>query len=146
VFSAVRQTSICHNWPMADGETTAVEGPPGGGDPGLSEFDLGFLIGILAGEGHFGGDGRQPEVTLRMHTRHERLFRWLESRFPGGRLYGPYHHGGRHYYQWMARGRYLRDTLAPLIAGRLDELDSYAAELFKKMCSDYGIGPFPASR
>jgi hypothetical protein len=145
VFSAVRQTSICHNWPMADGETAAVEGPPGGGDPGLSEFDLGFLIGILAGEGHFGGDGRQPEVTLRMHTRHERLFRWLESRFPGGRLYGPYHHGGRHYYQWMARGRYLRDTLAPLIAGRLDELDSYAAERFKKMCSDYGIGPFPAS-
>jgi len=36
--------------------------------------------------------------------------------------------------------------LAPLIAGRLDELDSYAAERFKKMCSDYGIGPFPASR
>ncbi len=131
---------------MANGETAAVEGPLGGGDPGLSEFDLGFLMGILAGEGHFGGDGRQPEVTLRMHTRHERLFRWLESRFPGGRLYGPYHHGGRHYYQWMARGRYLRDTLAPLIAGRLDELDSYAAERFRKMCSDYGIGPFPASR
>jgi hypothetical protein len=75
-----------------------------------------------------------------MHTRHERLFRWLESRFPGGRLYGPYHHGGRHYYQWMARGRYLRDNLAPLIAGRLEELDSYAAERFKKMCRDYGIG------
>ncbi len=131
---------------MPDGETALVADSRGGGDPGPSEFDLGFLIGILAGEGHFGGDGRQPEVTLRMHTRHERLFRWLESRFPGGRLYGPYHHGGRHYYQWMARGRYLRDSLAPLIAGRLDEVDSYAAERFKKMCSDYGIGPFPASR
>ena len=44
-----------------------------GGSP--TEFEVGFLLGILAGEGHFGGDGRQPEVTLRMHTRHERLFR-----------------------------------------------------------------------
>jgi hypothetical protein len=128
---------------VVDGETSSVSGPALGGERQITDFDLGFLIGILAGEGHFGGDGRQPEVTLRMHTRHERLFRWLESRFPGGRLYGPYHHGGRHYYQWMARGRYLRDSLAPLIAGRLEELDSYAAERFKKMCRDYGIGPFP---
>jgi hypothetical protein len=125
---------------VVDGETPSVSGPALGGERPITDFDLGFLIGILAGEGHFGGDGRQPEVTLRMHTRHERLFRWLESRFPGGRLYGPYHHGGRHYYQWMARGRYLRDNLAPLIAGRLEELDSYAAERFKKMCRDYGIG------
>ena len=26
------------------------------------------------------------------------------DRFPDPRLYGPYHHGGRSYYQWMARG------------------------------------------
>ena len=139
---------ICHNVAV-DGETTSrlrLPEVPGGVEQGLGEFDLGFLVGILAGEGHFGGDGRQPEITLRMHTRHERLFRWLEAKFPGGRLYGPYHHGGRHYYQWMARGRYLRDTVAPLIAGRLEEVDSYAAERFKKMCDDYAIGPFWDSR
>ncbi|HXA42014.1 MAG TPA: hypothetical protein VNV65_03765 [Candidatus Solibacter sp.] len=107
------------------------------GHPG--EFEIGFLLGILAGEGHFGGDGRQPEVTLRMHTRHETLFRWLQTNFPGGRLYGPYHHGGRSYYQWMARGQYLRQELAPLIGARLQDLDSYAAERFRKMCRDYGI-------
>ena len=55
-----------------------------------SEFEHGFLFGLLVGEGHFGGDGRQPQVTLRMHIRHEGLFRWLEATFPGGRLYGPY--------------------------------------------------------
>ena len=137
-------TSICQNCGVAHGETAPLQGLPRRDESGLSEFDLGFLVGILVGEGHFGGDGRQPEVTLRMHTRHERLFRWLESRFPGGRLYGPYHHGGRSYYQWMARGRYLRDMLAPLIAERLDDLDTYAAERFRKMCIDYGIGPFPA--
>ncbi len=110
----------------------AIDQPP-------SEFQVGFLLGILAGEGHFGGDGRQPEVTLRMHTRHERMFRWLEKTFPGGRLYGPYHHGGRSYYQWMARGKYLRQHLAPLIGGRLAELDDHAAGRFATMCANYGI-------
>jgi hypothetical protein len=104
-----------------------------------SEFEIGFLLGILAGEGHFGGDGRQPEVTLRMHTRHERMFRWLERVFPGGRLYGPYHHGGRSYYQWMVRGEYLRRNLVPLIGDRLEQLDDHAAQRFRKMCANYGI-------
>lgn len=110
------------------------------------DFELGFLLGILAGEGHFGGDGRQPQVTLRMHTRHERMFRWLERNFPGGRLYGPYHHGGRSYFQWMARGEYLRHHLAPLLAGRLEELDEHAATRFATMCANYGISLDQVSR
>ena len=69
-----------------------------------SEYELGLLVGLLVGEGHFGGDGRQPQITLRMHVRHEAMFHWIERTFPGGKLYGPYHHDGRHYYQWMARG------------------------------------------
>ncbi len=63
-------------------------------DAELSDFDAGFLVGILVGEGHFGGDGRQPQVTLRMHVDHEALFRWLMARFPESRLYGPYDHSG----------------------------------------------------
>ena len=59
-----------------------------------TQFDIGFLAGLLVGEGHFGGDGRQAQVTLRMHVRHEAIFRWLERTFPGGRLYGPHHHAG----------------------------------------------------
>ncbi len=119
---------------MTDGETaeaggeTGPDAAPVGKRDGQSappgEFELGFLLGILAGEGHFGGDGRQPEVTLRMHTRHETLFRWLQAQFPGGRLYGPYHHGGRSYYQWMARGQYLRQHLAPLIGAPYNEVDA----------------------
>ncbi len=85
----------------------------------LSDFDRGFLIGLLVGEGSFGGDGRQPQVVLRMHTRHEAIFRWLEARFPNCRLYGPYHHGGRSYYQWMARGRALVEDLLPLLEAEI---------------------------
>ena len=33
--------------------------------------------------GLFGGDGKQPQITLRMHVRHEALFHWLVERFPG---------------------------------------------------------------
>jgi hypothetical protein len=105
----------------------------------LDEFSLGFLLGLLVGEGHFGGDGRQPQITLRMHTKHEKLFRWLERVVPEGKLYGPYHHGGRSYFQWMLRGPYLRSTLAPRIAERLDQLDDYAATRFRGMCERYAI-------
>jgi len=104
----------------------------------LSDFDRGFLVALLIGEGSFGGDGRQPQVVLRMHTRHEALFRWLEARFPNCRLYGPYHHGGRDYYQWMARGRALVEDLLPLLEAELTEhRDAYTAERFQAMCERY---------
>ena len=117
----------------------------------LSDFDVGFLIGLLVGEGHFGGDGRQPQITLRMHTDHEAVFQWLVDRFPGGRLYGPYHHSGRSYYQWMARGPYLRDVLVPLVGAHLTPAHSERVyERFQAMLVRYprvfgtGVGS-PAS-
>jgi len=100
---------------------------------------LGFLLGLLVGEGHFGGDGKQPQVTLRMHVRHEKLFRWLERRFPAGRLYGPYRHGGRHYYQWMARGPFLRDTIVPFVRSQTPWLDDHVVGRFNAMCARYGL-------
>jgi hypothetical protein len=128
-----------------DGETTsggavgcyglAMAGDEGAADP----LATGFLLGLLAGEGHFGGDGRQPHVTLRMHVRHEAMFRWIEQTFPGGRLYGPYSHGGRSYFQWMARGAFLRDQLAPLIHRHRHLLDDYVAGRFSAMCQRYAI-------
>jgi hypothetical protein len=106
---------------------------------GASEFEQGLLFGLLVGEGHFGGDGRQPQVTLRMHTRHERLFRWLEATFPRGRLYGPYRHGGREYFEWMVRGPFLREELVPFLAARRDYMDGHVAMRFDRMCRRYGL-------
>lgn len=108
-------------------------------DP-ASEFELGLLVGLLIGEGHFGGDGKQAQITLRMHTDHEALFRWLVARFPGGRLYGPYHHGGRSYFQWMARGDFLRETLVPLLDARLrPEIDGKSWRRFAAMKERYRL-------
>jgi hypothetical protein len=104
----------------------------------LSEFDRGLVVGLLIGEGSFGGDGKQPQVTLRMHVRHEAVFRWLVDRFPDSRLYGPYHHGGRSYYQWMARGAVLVRDILPLLEQHLnDGLDGHAAGRFAQMRERY---------
>jgi hypothetical protein len=107
----------------------------------LDDFDAGFLVGILVGEGHFGGDGRQPQVTLRMHAEHAALFAWLTARFPRSRLYGPYEHSGRRYYQWMARGHFLREELLPILRARMrPEHSRRVWERYIAMCEAYGLG------
>ena len=100
--------------------------------------DEGIVVGLLIGHGHFGGDGRQPHVTLRMHVRHEPLMRWLVERVGGSRLYGPYHHGGRHYLQWMVRGEALVGKLLPVLERVLTrDLDAYAFERLQAMTDRY---------
>jgi hypothetical protein len=104
----------------------------------LSDVERGLLAGLLIGEGHFGGDGRYPHITLRMHVRHEGLFRWLQARFPRSRLYGPYNHGGREYFQWMARGRALVEDVLPAVESVLtDDLDAHVAARVREMRERY---------
>jgi hypothetical protein len=82
-----------------------------------------------------------------MHTDHEALFRWLQARLPGGRLYGPYAHGGRSYYQWMVRGRYLREAVVPLLDRHLSPaLDAKSFARYAAMKERYGIAGAPAGR
>lgn len=102
-------------------------------------FAAGLLIGLLIGEGHFGGDGRQPHLVLRMHARHEALFHWLLDAVPGSRLYGPYHHGGRHYYQWMARGPALRALLPILDTIPWRDIDPPTWERYQAMKRTYRL-------
>jgi len=119
--------------PGAEGEASQEHGLEGG-------FREGFFVGILVAQGHFGGDGKQPQITLRLHTKHERLLQWIEREFPGGRLYGPYHHAGRSYFQWMARGDYLRGTLLPLLRRTLHPgLDGDAWERYQTMLRTYRL-------
>lgn len=106
----------------------------------MNDFERGLLIGVLIGEGHFGGDGKQPHITVRMHTRHAQLFQRLVQWCPGSKLYGPYEHGGRSYYQWMARGTVLKEQLLPLLdAADLEGLDRHAHERFTDMKVRYAL-------
>lgn len=104
----------------------------------MDDFSRGFLLGLLVGEGHFGGDGKQPQITLRMHARHRSLFEWLTRNVPGSRLYGPYTHGGRSYYQWMIRGEGLKKLLPILDSLPFGEIDPVSYARYTKMKADYG--------
>lgn len=104
----------------------------------LTPFERGLFVGLMLGQGSFGGDGRQPQVTLRMHTRHEALLRWLAAKFPSTRLYGPYHHAGRSYFQWMARGSALVHDVLPLLEAEMNpQLDGHAWSRLEQMRSRY---------
>jgi hypothetical protein len=104
----------------------------------LSELDKGLVAGLLIAEGSFGGDGKQPQITLKMHIRHEALLRWLVERFPRTKLYGPYHHADREFFQWMARGRALvQDVLPVLDEVGIAALDGHAAERLASMRERY---------
>jgi hypothetical protein len=104
-------------------------------------FELGVLLGILIGDGHFGGDRVQPQVTLRMHVRHKQLLEWLLDRCPGSRLYGPYEHDGRKYFQFMVRGDALRHRLVPLLdVLPWSEIDPHTYERYRDMKVRYGLG------
>lgn len=101
-------------------------------------MERGLVTGLLIGEGHFGGDGKQPQITLKMHTRHEAIFHWLQGLFPRARLYGPYHHDGRSYYQWMARGRTLVEDVLPVVESVLtEEIDTHVSTRIRDMRARY---------
>ena len=104
----------------------------------LTDLDRGLVCGLLLSQGSFGGDGKQPQITLRMHIRHEQLLRWLVERFPRSRLYGPYHHGDRSYFQWMARGRALVEDVLPVLDAVITpDLDPPARERLDELRRNY---------
>ena len=130
-----------------DGETTTEAGLTSllhnfyeKGLTASSDFTSGLILGLLIGEGHFGGDGKQPHVTLRMHVRHEPLLRWILTAIPGGKLYGPYNHGGRRYYQWMARGDVLKKVLLPLLDSLpFSDIDPHSYARYQQMKERYKL-------
>jgi hypothetical protein len=104
-------------------------------------FAHGVLLGVLIGEGHFGGDRLQPQVTLKMHVRHKPLLDWLLDRCPGARLYGPYEYDQRRFYQLMIRGNALRYRLVPMLdALPWPEIDPHTHARYLAMKQRYGLG------
>ncbi|MBD5657770.1 MAG: hypothetical protein IAI50_21720 [Candidatus Eremiobacteraeota bacterium] len=112
----------------------------------VREFDQGVLLGILIGEAHFGGDRTQPQITLRMHVRHGALLAWILDRCPGARLYGPYGHDGRNYFQLMIRGNALRHRLVPLLdALPWEAIDPHTYARYVEMKRRYALDVPPAA-
>lgn len=111
----------------------------------LTDFEAGLIIGTLAAQAHFGGDGRQPQVTLKLHVREEPLFRWLLEKFPAVKLYGPYAYeqkdgSKREFFQLMFRGAALREGLVPLLeAHEWGHVCPLTYERYLEMKERYGL-------
>ena len=95
---------------------------------GVQYFEIGYIMGLVVGEGSFTADRQQPYLQVRMHARDPFPLRFLSDRL-GGRVYGPYDHGGRRYYIWLLRGAALRAAL-PLFRDHLPE--SWKREQFER--------------
>jgi hypothetical protein len=70
-------------------------------------------MGLIVGEGSFTGDRRQPSLEIKLHRRDIEPLEHVQ-RVLGGRIFGPYAHGGRNLYAYMLRGRELKDALPVL--------------------------------
>ena len=67
-------------------------------------------MGLIVGEASFTGDKQQPSLELKVHRRDVEPLEHLR-RMLGGKIFGPYTHGGRSSFAYMLRGRELRLAL-----------------------------------
>ncbi len=105
----------------------------------MKQVDKGFLLGFFVGQGSFGGDGRTPQVTVRMHVSHHALLLRLSELLPGSQIYGPYAHGDRQYYQWMLRGDELVTFVNNGVFEGLQEWDEPSYLRYREMVDHYFV-------
>jgi hypothetical protein len=115
----VRKRWMCHV-PLFQSGTSRYH-------PRVREFDIGYIMGLVVGEGSFTADRRQPYLQVKLHVRDPFPLRHLADRL-GGRVYGPYRHQTRHYYTWLLRGPALRAAI-PIFRAYLPE--SWKREQFE---------------
>jgi hypothetical protein len=101
----------------------------------ISDFDAGFIYGLVAGEGCFTGDRKQPVLAIKLHQDDLEPLKFIQEKL-GGKIYGPYCHDGRRYFFWRLMGRSLHAAL-PLFAERLPP--SRKREQFKRWLEKYQL-------
>jgi hypothetical protein len=103
-----------------------------------TEFEIGFLFGLLVGEGSFTGDQKKAAIQVRMHKRHYPLLLHMCELW-GGKVYGPYLHDGRHAVVWMVRGKDLLRLLV-LLDDHLHRVpDEKIHTRWRKLKKRYGL-------
>jgi hypothetical protein len=99
----------------------------------VREFDIGYIMGLIVGQGSFTADRRQPYLQVKVHVRDPFPLRHLTEQL-GGRVYGPYRHQTRHYYTWLLRGPALRAAV-PIFRTYLPE--SWRREQFQQWLDEH---------
>lgn len=69
----------------------------------MTEFEIGYLMGLIVGEGSFTGDKNAPALSLKLQGGDPLPLLELQ-RLLGGTINGPYNHDNRIYRIWQLRG------------------------------------------
>lgn len=85
----------------------------------MDAFESGYLTGLIVGQGSFTADRRAPVLSVKLHEQDRQALQ-LVARSLGGKVYGPYHHDGRHFFVYRLRGEALRSAV-PLFVTYLPE-------------------------
>jgi hypothetical protein len=104
----------------------------------VTDFEKGFIAGLILGEGSFTGDKKQPAIQLKMHNRSIETLRKMLLWFPGSTLHGPYFHQKRNYSVWFLRGKVLRDSI--LFFDEISkDFDVHVRSRYEKMKERYAL-------
>lgn len=108
--------------------------------PKVTQFQIGYLMGLIVGEGSFTGDRKAPALQVKLHENDPLPLLNLKLVL-GGEIHGPYHHTGkdgtvRHYTVYFLRGKPLV-ALLPLIHRYLPQ--SRKREQFELWLAKYGL-------
>lgn len=81
----------------------------------LTDFEKGYIAGLIVGEGSFTGDTKRngyfmPSIVVKMNDDDTEPTRFLFEKL-GGKYYGPYIYGIRHFCQWCIRGKAALDLI-----------------------------------
>ena len=111
----------------------------------MNDYELGLFLGLVIGEGSFTGDRKQPELVIRMHTRHEKLLKRVHQWIPDSTLHGPYEHTGkdgtvRRSMAVMIRGKSLKWAEEHILRSHLTkDLCPHVYARYQKIKKDYPL-------
>lgn len=110
----------------------------------MDPFGLGYALGLVVAEGSFTGDRTQPSLEVKAHRRDLEPLEHLQRTF-GGRIFGPYAHGGRNVYAYMLRGADLRTALPAIQEHLPPSWKRTQLEAWRVKYADYFDSPRPSS-
>ena len=101
----------------------------------MTEFEIGYLMGLVVGEGSFTGDRRQYCLSINLHESDIQPL-IMVKRLLGGRIHGPYEHAGRKFWSYRIGDHQVRAHLR-LFYERLPE--SRKRDQFLAWAEKWGI-------
>lgn len=73
----------------------------------MTDYEKGFIIGLIVGEGSFSGDKQQGALDIKLQAEDPEPLFFVKTRI-GGKIYGIHESIGRRFWHYLLRGKELR--------------------------------------